>query len=434
MNPVFVEQQLNTRGIALSKINIILFCILLTVVRLIDISNLKSFTIIIIFSLLVFLMLKAEDEAVCLFFSIPLTDDLGLSSIGLSYMMILELVFILKSLYKFKFQMNKLILCLLIALFQMITVFVMSNSIVNIFSMLVNFFLLMILFDLFKNNNEYLEQAVLLFALGVAAACVSGLVNDSREYEWIRFAGVWNDENFAGMYCLLAGISILTIKKFKLWRMFYIVPFTSLYLYTATLSLSRTFVITLSLIMAFYAFHSLIRSKIKIINKLLLIFLIAAMAYSIYMFSFASIIDSRGLISTNSADFTNNRLTYTENAFRCWKNSTIDMLFGFGFNNTINRVEYFGMPARATHNTYVDILFEFGMIGFVPLIIFFYLYLKKYHLSSGHLLYFNDLMLMVIVIYATALSLLKYDFLYMMLALICAKSSIETEIIERKKL
>lgn len=395
---------------------IVVYMLLFVVARHIDTASVSGSLLLL--SLGIMAISNLETAFACLFFQMFISDSLTLFSL-VSYSVLVNALFVGKCVLKVGVVRNKrkIYAMFILLMGQIIAMLTYNAQLKDIISLS----LYMLIFIFISEQNEFFsitESIKLIGVLSVACGCLLSILNDTREYSWERFSGIWNDVNFCGFYCIIALIFyvLYIVKKNNpLFIRLLISPLALFIVYTATLTLSRSFVFGIA-ILGGCALVLLVKDKrIKTIYKIGALFIGAIVMYFIVANSFSVIIDQRGLISTTGEDWTNNRFLYSENALKVFGDSPIAWLTGAGINNVPQFVERFGYIGRATHNTYVDLIVQFGVIQ--GLFAIWYIVRIVGKLMKIKLTQPEKWMAIILLFYMAVLTITQYEFFYLFIGL-----------------
>jgi len=356
------------------------------------------------------------DEALLLFcFTLPLSDGLTVFNSMLSYCAIMDVIFLIKLIYNhFKkcnsFNTVHISMILLLILGQFLTVIIWKNSIINVLKYSVN----MLIFYYLYVDYKYISRKNLIpnmFMFSVFSGAVISISMKTNIINGLRFSGIWNDENFAGMYSIIGVVSaIFFLKKNIIKRIWIAFPVILIIIFTATLSLSRSFVYIIVILSIVSFFLLLYTKNVNVFYKVILICIFVVIFYLLFSLSLKYIINMRGLASSGS-DWTNSRIEYTKNGLYSFFEEPIAWFTGVGVDNVPNFSDSHGYQPRATHNTYVDFIVQFGIFQGILIIII----IKKYFLRSiinKNSNSFEIWIIFVIILYMITLTLTQYEILY----------------------
>lgn len=387
--------------------------------------------ILLLLSLTIIIFSNIETTFACLMFQMLINDNLTVFSV-VSYSILVDAIFVIKCVFQFRVikKKNDMYMLLIVFLGQMVSALLYDTQLKDIISL----FLCLSIYIFVSENYKKVVSAdaiVPICICSVASGCLLSIMNDKREYDWQRFSGIWNDENFCGFYCIIGLLfcAIFLFSKNKsIFKRLISISCILLFVYTATLTLSRSFIYGVTLLALIGMGMIFFDRRIKPIYKLLILILGITAMYFIVTKSFSIIIDQRGLTSTTGDDWTNNRFLYSENALNAYSKSPIAWISGVGINNIPRFVEKFGFIGRATHNTYVDFIIQFGAVQGVLGI--FYIIRTALKLKNVEAKKFEKWIAIVILFYMAVLTMTQYEFLYLFLGLMegCVIDSYEKSI------
>ena len=351
----------------------------------------------------------------CICFAYPFSAVL-LLPIGLSITTILELIFIIRTLTHPKIEISSLSLIgigMFVFFSQLIPFLIFDLSISKIFVLCYNILIFLCVYKISKKNQINQTLLYLSFALGVLISCFISLYTNNNadvDPDYIgRFVGLWTDPNFLGMFCMLSIVALFSKTGYNLKKLLLSIPIIAGLSYWGLLTQSRTFLI----VYAFFIVLFLIRAfyKLNLRNILIGVMIIAGIINSS-----SYVIET--LMSRNTGrDWTNGRLNDTQIAFDAYCSDWRSLLFGVGFDNEANFLDKQNLRAITSHNTYADILIELGAIFVLGLCIS--LATNSYNIKKYTQKIFTQdgYPFLTILIYAGALSLLKYEVFYIFSAL-----------------
>lgn len=388
-------------------------------------------SILLLLSLIITIFNNIETTFACLMFQMLINDNLTVFSI-VSYSILVDAIFVIKCVFQFRVikKKNNMYMLLIIFLGQMISSLLYGTQLKDIISL----FLCLTIYIFVSENYKKLVCTDTIVSIGicsVTSGCLLSVMNDTREYDWQRFSGIWNDENFCGFYCiigLLFCIIFIFNKNKSILNRLMVISCIALLVYTATLTLSRSFIYGVALLAAFGMVMIFLDRRIKPIYKICLLIFGGIAMYFIVTKSFSVIIEQRGLTSTTGGDWTNNRFLYSENALHAYSKSPISWFVGVGINNVPRFVEEFGYIGRATHNTYVDFIVQFGFVqGALGI---FYILRTALRLKNVEIKKPEKWIAIILLFYMAVLTVTQYEFLYLFIGLMegCVVNSYEKSI------
>lgn len=338
---------------------VILYIVVFLIARTGQLSSVFTSGCLFLGLVLVFVS-KKEHGLMCLFFTCFISDNMILVG-GVSYEAVLDIIVLIKY-CKLEMERKSFLAVLIIIFGQIISIITYNNSIMNVLSLAVRMLLMVyIIYD--DSVISFRELIPHIAMLSVTSGAIIGLLFYSPKYEWQRFSGLWNDDNFCGMYCLVAMILsfYLIINKSKLRNAIPLVCLT-ICTYTATKTWSRSFIFITCAVFALFLFCMLHNKEMNPSLKFIVIAFCIIGFGLIANYSFSVIIEQRGLTYTASdSDWTHGRLELTGNALKVVFNDIKAFLFGSGVNNVPSMVAANGYTAMATHNTFADFVVQFGV-------------------------------------------------------------------------
>lgn len=365
--------------------------------------------IIVIFS-------RRVQALMCLLFSVFIADDMTIMS-GVSYESVVDLIVLLKFL-KTRLTKEMVAMVGVIAAFQTVTMFTFNNSLMNVIGVAVRVFLMFLI-----ANERFSEKTVSLISfvgmMSITIGCAIGKIFYAS-LDWQRFSGIWNDENFCGMYCLIGIVFCLTLITKQHRNAILPVICLIVCAYTGVSTWSRSFIFITSIVFAFMGFSTMVNRKQTMSFKIVALIILIVVFTVLVNYGFSIIIDRRGIIAGNG-DFSNGRIKAVQSALTAFTSDFGAIIFGSGVNNTLNMVSAFGYKAIATHNTFIDLIVQFG----VPLGIVNYGFLLKNVYCGVRTKAEKDScfwLFITILTYSLSLSLLQYTLLYVAAGLFISRT------------
>lgn len=374
-------------------------------------------TILQLMSIAIFLLLNCEKEVVCILCQTLITDSLMIVP-GLSYTPVLIGLFLVKGIFSddikhvFSGAQNKQIICIIIFV-QLFSIVTFNNDIVNVFRLIFNLVVLLFFSNFSFNCFQKRDTIPVSIAITVLLGCV---ISNFRSYSVdnlgvLRFSGIWNDENFCGMYGLMGVVSAAFAYKYDKKNLVVAVPTVLAVMYIELLSMSRTYIYVLALLTLYFLYYIYNNKNVKSVYKFLLIIVLAIGAYYFFIKIVFPISEARGLTSTKDSDWTSGRATSSLNSLYTFIDEPISWLLGFGIlNSTPVKVKH-GFHALASHNTYVDFLVEYGLILFVVFISRIVKYCMRFVKKRGSIGHF-DYLCLIVLIYMATLTMGQYTIMY----------------------
>ena len=346
----------------------------------------------------------------CIFMTIPFTSVLKLPIEAFSFITLLQLVFIIKSMFiRPDISIAKIIIISLVAVAsQFFPIIVANQTLNNIILLTFNLITFYCALTLTKNNRISITQAYFSFSVGVLVAGIVSQVYGIHvaEMQDYRFCGLWTDPNFWGMFCLIGIVTCLLLGFEKPYMFLITLPIIVLLAAQGFLTLSRTFIVVCSLMVLVISWRYLKRSFLGsiIVVGILCVGIYYALPYATEIFS------ERAL---NDDDISNGRFNNTSLIFDYMFKHWDFTVFGFGYNNVLNAMEINNFGIGATHNTYADLLVDFGILG-VSLITFMLIHIRRQIAIIVKCLFtLPGLVFCIILFYMGTLSMLKYAMLFL---------------------
>ena len=378
-----------------------------------------SGVIALIASVIFLLIIDFNVGAICVICHTLISDDLLLVP-GLSYSPVLIGAFILKCLCVPSARIllvNRRIYPLLIccALFQLLSLTIFDNQLINYFRFLIN----LILLSYFSNTNLNTENRPLELPLSLSFTLLIGClisVSKSSSFEYLglmRFSGIWYDENFCSMYCCIGLLgSVYSIVRNRMSSIIAI-PSILVSLYIASLSMSRTFIFVCGLLAVFAMFSLFKNNKIKTYQKFIII--VGGIVLAVFFIDtvVSTTVTNRGVVS-EEGDWSNSRMSLSGESMKAILEYPASWFVGLGISNCSYFKGTIGLTAAMSHNTYVDALVEFGMFVFIVVAtrLCKYLYSVLKNLSS---IGFMELFCVLVILYMFTLSMGQYSLIYIVM-------------------
>lgn len=346
----------------------------------------------------------------CIFMTIPFTSVLKLPIEAFSFITLLQVIFIIKSLIaNSSISPNTIVYITIVAFITQLFPFIISNqTFSNLLLLIFNLLTFYCAFSLTKTGKVNVMHAYFAFSVGVLAA---GLIAQNfgvhvAEMQDYRFCGLWTDPNFWGMFCLIGIVTCLLLGFEKPYMFLITLPIIILLAAQGFLTLSRTFIVVCSLMVLVISWRYLKRSFLGsiIVVGILCVGIYYALPYAIEIFS------ERAL---NDDDISNGRFNNTSLIFDYMFKHWDFAVFGFGYNNVLNVMQNNNFGEGATHNSYADILVNFGILGVSILSFLLFQIRKQILIIIKNLFTLPGLIFTIILLYMGTLSMLKYALLYM---------------------
>lgn len=368
------------------------------------------------------LMALAKDVflPICFFCSTLITDNLQLSE-SISYGAIAPVVFVFKELFserRYAFNKKLVVAVCALLIFQFISIASFNNNDITLFRMSVNLIVFLYFTQFSASDNRIASFFPAMLTLTVGLGCLISFFR-SFDYEFlgvVRYSGIWNDDNFCSMYCLLGIVSAIVAVFVNKKIAFLAIPAIGIELYTATMAMSRTFIFV-SLIMTLLVIYNMMMDrKVSSIRKIGILLLGLVLLWIFWNNSASFIISNRGLVNEGD-DWSNNRLRYTNDALQLFINNPVSWFFGVGLGNGPGAKKYMGYEMQCSHNTFVDLFVEpgliFGLLIFALIIRYLYIVLLKVRQTK-----FENIIPLVMLLYMSALTMTQYSILYVILGMI----------------
>lgn len=346
----------------------------------------------------------------CIFMTIPFTSVLKLPIEAFSFITLLQVIFIIKSLIaNSSISPNTIVYITIVAFITQLFPFIISNQTFNNLLLLIfNLLTFYCAFSLTKTRKVNVMHAYFAFSVGVLAA---GLIAQNfgihvAEMQDYRFCGLWTDPNFWGMFCLIGIVTCLMIGFSKPYLFVITLPIIILLALQGFLTLSRTFIVVCSLMVTIITWSYLKRTfwGSLLIVCVLCVGIYYALPYAIDIFS------KREL---NDNDVTNGRFSNTSMIFDYMFNHTDLTLAGFGYNNVLNVMKANSFGHGATHNSYADLLVDFGIVWLSFFLSLLLRVRQQIMVIIKGLLTLPGVVFCIILFYMGTLSMLKYAMLFL---------------------
>ena len=379
-----------------------------------------SRTVLLVSALLVMLCLSRENMAIAFLAQAFVTDSLFVVS-SLSFGSLATIVFVVKCVIlnkKSGIKMNEYLVVGGIIILQSFSLVIYDNEIINVVRFVLNL-LVLLYFSHYSIQSLKIPIALpMMVSFVVLIGCLISLQR-STSFEYLgvmRYSGIWNDENFCGMYCVLGIIS--SIYAIYLCKRVWIVAVPSILaaVYVATLGMSRTFIFVVILISLYLVFSTLANKQSKPFVKIIMLCVVLVGVYFFLTRSAAFIISNRGLVSEGGGDWTSNRFHFAGQALDVFIHHPFAWFAGCGISNTVNFRLLENLEPMASHNSYVDLLVELG----IPMFIFVMGGIVQFVVKAVRnvsILSYERLMSLVILLYMGTLTLGQYSILYIVLGM-----------------
>lgn len=363
------------------------------------------------------LLSNKENVAICFILQTFMCDNLVLLP-SLSFASVASGIFLLKSVIfgsKNVLPKKGILLVVAVIVIQLFSIVIYENTLLNVARLGANLFAALYFSNystIFRNKGVLLIPAMI--SITVLIACFIGLGRSASldEFGVMRFSGIWIDDNFCGMYCILGILSSVYAILISRRTMIFAIPSILLSSYMATLAMSRTFLYVM-VIVAFFILLAFSKSKtFGLFPKLFFYSLFVIAGYYFVIDVAVPIIDVRGYVDERTEDFTNGRIELSLQSLTAFINSPLAWFFGVGVSNTEHFKFINDFYPKMTHNTYVDILVEFGLLMFVYVIIFVAKFFLKVFKSISFVLPYTVLFTIIVLCYMGTLTMGQYSILY----------------------
>lgn len=369
-------------------------------------------SVFLIISLLYFLMLGHATSVICLLCHTVICDSLFIVP-SVSYGSIVIILFILKGVVGKRVFFSKPLLSVFFILgLQFLSVVIFDNELINVIRFTLN--LLILAFFYTFSFSVFKRKDIVPIAVSYTIL-IGGLISINMSYSVddigiMRFSGIWNDENFCGMYCLLGIISSIYAIIYNKWNAIIAIPAILISMYMETLTMSRTFIYVMAFVSLFMLYVLLKNKSVNPIIKILVSIIMVILVVVVYDRVVSSVMDARGLVSSEGG-WTNNRGLYSGESLKAFWETPLTWLMGCGISNCVHLKEMLHLQPYASHNTYVDMLVEMG----IPITFAIISYIITYvigSLKSITKLKYYDILCLTVMLYMGTLSLGQYSFLY----------------------
>lgn len=376
------------------------------------------------------LIANVECGIACLLFALPFVavTAVPLAGINIHLIQILEMVVIFKVTATKWFDLNieTMFKILIVCFFtQAVPLIFCSQDFSSVVKLTLNILLFYTIYIEITNCYIGTKTLYISFGLGIIVACIAGFYYISPETDMsylmydnrIRYTGLWTDPNFMSMFCMLAVSIFLNIDTKSLKKIIIVSPLIVFPAYVGTLTLSRSFFVVGIIVVFIYVLSTIKHFNFRTIS----IILISAITV-FYLLEYAEhLVEVRHYTERG---LTNGRVDRSFLVLHVFRQSLTTIFFGFGFDN----MEYMAelrFNITESHNSYVDILTQFGGV-FTLILIIIILKFKNWHrLIIRELLKPSGQLLLIIMLYGGSLSLLKYEFTYIIGALFFSKIVLE---------
>lgn len=377
-------------------------------------------TVLLVGALLVMLCLSRENMAIAFLMQAFVTDNLFVVS-SLSFSSLATILFVVKCVIlnkKSGIKISEYLMVGGIILLQSLSLVAYGNEIINVVRFALNL-LVLLYFSHYSMQSLKMPIALpMMVSFVVLIGCLISLQR-STSFEYLgvmRYSGIWNDENFCGMYCVLGIIS--SIYAIYLYKRAWILAVPSIFAatYVATLGMSRTFIFVVMLISLYLVFSTLSNKQSSPIVKIAMLCVVLVGLYFFLTRSAAFIISNRGLVSEGGGDWTSNRFHLAGQALDVFLGHPFAWFAGCGISNTVNFRLLENLDPMASHNSYVDLLVELGIPTFIFVMGGIVQFVIK-AVRNVSILSYERLMSLVILLFMGTLTLGQYSILYIVLGM-----------------
>lgn len=350
-----------------------------------------------------------KDAFIWLIFFLPLSTIIKYSAGAISLFTFWELIFVLRMMVKTKrMPHTKACIFLYLLYFAYLVVISIPNGmgvVVDIAGMALP--LLCCLFATSRYSEISYSQTYLAFALGTSVSNFLGLfvtqipalrafsTNMLRasvvdEFEGVgqnvvaRFYGIWGDPNILALYsaCALGCVTVLFLDhkiRISTWAVI-----TSFLVVTGALTISKTFIIIVAVLIVLVILASFIHHDVKLGFQILAGVLILLLVFYFFLriFNLNEIVES--YIFRFNVGGTQKMDNITSGRTSIWRRYfdslgvSLRFLVGYGINGGLIRL-------KVSHNTYIQSLYIGGMIGELLLISFVVSWRRSFKKALGKL-------------------------------------------------
>lgn len=388
---------------------------IVAVITLLDIrGGLRDFSLVI--SLLLFVFTNVDNQLTLLFFLMPYSADIQFSILGIPFMTVLQISYVIRFFYKTKWRLEKntLLFVIAITVLQLYSIAFCGENFIRLLTFILNIMLFNCISHL-QIDYSTLHKLYWFYAFGLLIALIAGVIRSSgfSDLSYVRFQGIWTDPNFLGMFCVMSIVFLYRIMKVEKKIIWIAIPIMFFYIYCGYRTYSKTFSVAIAISLGLIVFE-LLKNNTNLIIKIcsagvaLISFIIVLRNYVTAIFTL------RGDLFSAGIDWTNGRVGDIGTAIGKWTSDFGNILFGYGINNSY----YY---AAVAHNTYVELVVQLGIIGSLVFVVYLISIIVSNHICINKLKDTNTLSLIVILIYGTSLSLETTDLVYYSLGLIIAE-------------
>ena len=377
-------------------------------------------TIYLVASLVYYVFLDSASSVVCMFCHTLICENLLIVP-SVSYGSIIIALFLTKSvLYKWGkgTGLGKvLVASLVISVIQLLSVLFFDNELINVIRFALNL-LVLVLFGNYSLQSFKREDTIPLavsFTILVGGIISLALSRTADNLGIIRFSGIWYDQNFCGMYCVLGIVSSVYAIKYNRLNSIIAIPSVLVSMYMETLGMSRTFIFVISFVSLFLLYIIYRKKSIKILNKILVTIVLAVSLFAFYDRVVTPVVEARGIVSEEGG-WTNNRESFSGESLYAYYNTPAAWFTGCGITNCIHFKERLGLHPNASHNTYVDFLVELGFPLAFFIVWILLTYVIKCFKNISRINYF-DIICFSILLYMATLTMGQYTILYISIGL-----------------
>lgn len=302
------------------------------------------------------------------YFLLPFQNYLVFNG-NVSLLILLQIVLVFKLLItNAKFKKVDFFFILFLSLLQVLTFFSSNSDIISILS----FVIMLISVSLIKNNtffkSEIKDYSSIAFVIGLVISVILPLIVMNTQFA--RFSGLWTNPNIFGLQ-LLIGLSLLLYIDNKMLPIFVKIIFGGVFLYSITLTMSRSSIFGLAIVIFLFIFdyfNSKIKIGIKVLTTKNFFFFLTLTICLLVVFNIVvfPIIEERGILSQGD-DFSAGRITHLINNVTLFFNfgRPIDWIIGTGIENSVTYLSSFSSNLSGTHNTFVEMFLSSGFLGVI---------------------------------------------------------------------
>jgi len=246
---------------------------------------------------------------------------------------------------------------------------------------------------------------------------IKGLLLMDVKYRY--FGYTYNANTSSAQYLIALGFIIVLLLQSNFKRSVIYLMIFGFFCVFLVISISRSTIYALILMIVLYMIH-LVKLKNGNIKKTILLLSTICLTLFLNTFVIGNIVQKRGFISSNQADWTNGRILNTTESFSYIinRNGFMPLVFGYGTKNLVTIMRNEGLETGGTHNTFLEIFISCGLLGSI---FWLYLMFSTFKQNKSFFKTYYAIPIYVMLIIALVSNFDNSDFVYLLLPIIIIK-------------